>query len=74
MTARIYLVQSESDGPRLVKAKTRAQALSAIVKPMYDVEPADAVTVAEMVSGGAKVLDATSQVEDGAPEDAAPVA
>lgn len=65
---RIYIVHSEADGPQLVKAKSRAQAVAAVVRNRYQVEPADAVTVAEMVGGGAKVLDAAAQeAPDSAP-------
>lgn len=63
--ARIYCVAEadENGAKHYVKATTQAQALRHVARHRYTVEVATAIEVADAMSGGAKVADATK--EDG---------
>lgn len=57
---RIYIVRGPNATTSLVKAKSRAQALSAVAKSLYTVQPASALEVAELINKHA-LLDATAE-------------
>jgi hypothetical protein len=59
---RLYVVNGP-DSSHLVKAKSQAQAINAIVGDIYVAKPATAIEAAELVGGGAKVIDATAKEE-----------
>lgn len=62
--ARIYLIEHAGDGPdALVKATTPAQALRHHARQLYRVRPASGLEVADKMIAGAKIDDATADVE-----------
>jgi len=62
---RIYTVTGPENQQQLVKAKSQAQAINAVVGGSYVAKPATTVEVAELVGGGAKVLDAAPKPVEG---------
>ena len=60
MTARLYVVESLGGGVRLVKATSQAQAISHIVKPLYNARIAKPLEVADMLAAGHVLGDATA--------------
>lgn len=61
-TARIYNLENKIDGSNtLVKAETKAQ-VNALIRNSFVITPVGAVEVLDMVTKGAKVMDATSLV------------
>jgi len=62
--ARIYIVTAANGDSMLVKANNQAQALRHIARSIYTVRAASALEVAEEMSVGQKIEDATeNQIE-----------
>lgn len=66
MNTRIYRVELGTPstpliGPFLVRAKTRAQALSAVLDPLVRVDVASQDDLLELASAGTKVIDASAK-------------
>jgi len=62
--ARIYIVTAANGDSMLVKANNQAQALRHIARSIYTVRAASALEVADEMSAGQKIEDATeNQIE-----------
>ncbi|MGE0209768.1 MAG: hypothetical protein AB7S42_11570 [Lysobacteraceae bacterium] len=70
MSTRIYAVYDErtldTDGQRLVRAGTRAQALRHVAQDVFHVAVADQDDLVLLVGTGTRVEDATADIEEAA--------
>jgi hypothetical protein len=63
MSTRIYYIRDRENGQaHLVRAKTPAAALAAVVKPQFSVELADQESLVRCVAAGVAVRDADEVV------------
>lgn len=63
--SRIYVVNNGPDA-HLVRANNRSQAIRHVAEKTMKVEVASQESLVTMITAGAKIQDATADVEDGA--------
>lgn len=66
-TSRIYISTDADGNARLIKANNQPQALRYMARKHFAIAPATGIQVAEAMSTGARVEDATKEVEEPQP-------
>jgi hypothetical protein len=65
---RIYKISDKAGITQLVKASTQAQALRFAARGQFAIDVASGIDVADLMSAGLKVADASGEEEEGSAE------